>query len=68
MPPARDTNNRGLAGGRTTGLAAGAERGEVRVSAGSQQPGARASLEPGKWHRTGSGRDGDMCSKMKALC
>lgn len=48
MPPARDTNNRDLVGGRTTGLAAGAELRKVHASPGSWRPGARASPEPEK--------------------
>lgn len=50
MPPARDANNRDLAGGRTTGLAADAELRKVHASSGSRRPSARASLEPEKLH------------------
>jgi len=48
MPPAKDTNNRDLVGGRTTGLAAGAELRKVHVSSGSWLLGACASPEPEK--------------------
>lgn len=50
MPPARDTNNRDLAGGRTMGLAAGAELRKVHASSGRQRPGAHVSLEAEKLH------------------
>lgn len=50
MPPARDTNNRDLVGGRTMGLAAGAELRKVHMSSGRWWLGACASPELEKTH------------------
>lgn len=62
MPPARDANNGDVAGGRAAGLAA---RGS-HVSSVGEQPGTRASAEPGTRHGAGSAHVGPCAARGKS--